>query len=205
MATQSKIEGRLNRGVRELQMLVRFAQLQGIDLRRAKTLVFGCGTGLSFNLMLRNEMRAWATDYARFDFADVDYQDTIYIKSLAPLMRKKFICLDQLPAAEFDMVTMTEVFEHLTRPVDELRNVVAAMRPGGFLIGTTGWVDRMDTDFPLWWYKGAQTHISFLSTKSFAIIAKKLGCLGMLFPSTPHLIGNTNMSSSQCFFVLNKL
>jgi hypothetical protein len=114
MATQSKIEGRLNRGVRELQMLVRFAQLQGIDLRRAKTLVFGCGTGLSFNLMLRNEMRAWATDYARFDFADVDYQDTIYIKSLAPLMRKKFICLDQLPAAEFDMVTMTEVFEHLT-------------------------------------------------------------------------------------------
>lgn len=205
MVTQSKIEGRINRGVRELQMVARFAQLQGIDLRRAKTLVFGCGTGLSFNLMLRNEMRVWATDYARFDFADVDYQDTIYLKSLAPLMRKKFIGLDRLPEAEFDMVAMTEVFEHLTRPIDELRNVVAAMRPGGFLIGTTGWVDRMGTDFPAWWYKGAQTHVSFLSSRSFALIAKALGCLGMLFPSTPQLIGDTNMSASQCVFVLNKL
>jgi SAM-dependent methyltransferase len=205
MATQSKIEGRLNRGVRELQMVARFAQLQGIDLRRAKTLVFGCGTGLSFNLMLRNEMRVWATDYARFDFVNVDYQDTIYLKSLAPLMRKKFIGLNRLPEAEFDMVAMTEVFEHLTRPIDELRNVVAAMRPGGFLIGTTGWVDRMGTDFPTWWYKGAQTHVSFLSTRSFALIAQALGCLGMLFPSTPQLIGDTDMSASQCVFVLNKL
>jgi SAM-dependent methyltransferase len=186
-------------------MVVRFARLQGIDLRRAKTLVFGCGTGLSFNLMLRNEIRVWATDYARFGFADVDYQDALYLKSLVPLMRKKFIRLDQLPAAEFDMVTMTEVFEHLTRPVDELRNVVAAMRPGGFLMGITGWVDKMDTDFSHWWYKGAQTHISFLSTKSFALLARELGCFGMLFPSTPHLIGDTNMSSSQCVFVLNKL
>jgi hypothetical protein len=62
----------------------------------------------------------------------------------------------------------------------------------------------MDTDFPRWWHKGAQTHISSPSTKSLAIIAKEPGCPDMLFPS-PHLIGDNSMSPPQCAFALNTL
>ncbi|SOB59510.1 Methyltransferase domain-containing protein [Pseudodesulfovibrio profundus] len=206
MATQSLLKGRINRGYRETVMVINYAALQHVDVKRAKILVFGCGTGLSMNLMLQHEMRPWATDYAEFDFTNTDYPADMYNPALAPVMRKRFIPLDALPKEEFDIITMTEVFEHFTRPRKEMTAVMSALRPGGFLIGTTGVIDwRENPDFSAWWYKDAQTHVSFLSERSFRQMAKDFGCLGMLYKSSPILIGQTDMSASQCVFVLKKV
>ncbi|MDY7000207.1 MAG: class I SAM-dependent methyltransferase [Thermodesulfobacteriota bacterium] len=205
MTTQSALKGRINRGWRELFMVINFVSLQSLNINTCKILVFGCGTGLSFNLMLQNKLRAWGTDYVLFDFANTDYPQPMYMPSLAPLMRKRFIPLEDLHKDGFDIIAMTEIFEHFTNPVEELGNVVKSLLPDGFIIGTTGLVDKSGDDFSEWWYKGAQTHVSFLSRKSFQLMAAKFGCLGLLFPPSPLLIGEAGMSDSQCVFVLHKV
>lgn len=47
------------------------------------------------------------------------------------------------PAAPFDVVTLWDVIEHLTRPVDVLRGVHAMLRPGGVLAFTTHNLDSL--------------------------------------------------------------
>ncbi len=202
---QEKFKLEVNRGVRELHMVSVLSQMFKIDLQTAKILVFGCGIGLSFNLLMQNKLRVWATDYAAFDFRGTGYAANVFAHNLTPLMNKRFYQLDDAPKNEFELITMTEVFEHFTDPVAELGGVVSRLKVGGRIVGTTGMVDWRNEDFSEWWYNVPQSHISFLSQKSFQIIMAKLGCIGMVFPSTPQVVGEGRLSDSQCVFVVQRV
>ncbi|MGL1862501.1 MAG: class I SAM-dependent methyltransferase [Pseudodesulfovibrio sp.] len=195
----------INRGIRELHMVGAVARLLKIDLSTAKILVFGCGLGLSFNLLMQNKLRVWATDYAAYDYRCTGYAHDVFVHKLAPLMTKRFIPLAEVPEGEFELITMTEVFEHFTDPVSELGGVVEKLSVGGCIVGTTGLVDWKQEEFSEWWYKTPQSHITFLSKKSFQIILEKLGCVGMIFPGGPPVLGERTMSDSQCVFIIQKV
>ncbi len=99
---------------------------------------------------------------------------------------------------------MTEVFEHFLDPVAEMKRLASLLRPGGIVIGTTGWVDRVAGPLKDWWYVKCLTHTTFLSSEAFRRICMEAGCLGTLYPASPAVIGNTNMSDQQCLFVMQR-
>ncbi len=73
---------------------------------------------------------------------------------------------------KFDLITMTEVIEHLKGPMFELERLVSILNTGGFLVVMTSFYCE-DIDFKNWWYKNDFTHIAFYSHQTFEYIAKK--------------------------------
>lgn len=79
----------------------------------------------------------------------------------------------QAPVTGWTFVTMSEVFEHLSAPLDELRRWRDALAPGGWLVVGTGLFDE-DESFPSWWYARDATHLVFARPRSFAWLATQL-------------------------------
>ncbi len=62
----------------------------------------------------------------------------------------------------FDVITLTEVLEHLSGPGEEIARLDGALRPGGSIAVMMRLLDESD-DFSNWHYKNDPTHISFFS------------------------------------------
>lgn len=75
----------------------------------------------------------------------------------------------------YDLITSTEVFEHLSKPLEVLALLVQHLQPHGYLALMTKFPPKDDTEFLAWWYRRDPTHISFFTPKSFEIMAKKVG------------------------------
>jgi SAM-dependent methyltransferase len=78
----------------------------------------------------------------------------------------------------FGTITMIDVIEHLTRPMDALRRLAAALVEGGRLVIFTG-----DTEALSWrisgtsyWYSAIPEHVTFFSQSWFRWAAPRLGC-----------------------------
>lgn len=78
------------------------------------------------------------------------------------------------PVAFWDFITLSEVFEHLSTPLDELIRWRDALRPGGWLVLGTGLLER-DEAFPGWWYARDATHLIFARPLTFEWLAARLG------------------------------
>lgn len=194
----------VNRAVRELTMVDAFLRLHGLP-RSAKILVFGCGSGLSYNYLLASGFNALATDLTlQFEAAAEAFANHGFRRDLLPEMLRRFRRLEDLAPASLDLITMTEVFEHLPDPVDMMRRLAALLRPGGLVVGTTGWVDRVQGELRDWWYLKCLSHATFLSSEGFRRLCAKTGCLGTLYPKTPLLLGDTGMSDTQCIFAMQR-
>lgn len=112
----------------------------------ARGLDFGSGPGPTLSVMLE----------------EAGYSLTLYDKFYAPD-----------PSAfdrSYDFVTSTETFEHLDAPAATLEQLLACLRPGGWLIVMT----KRPGDqamFARWHYTADPTHISFFSEATFRWIA----------------------------------
>ena len=73
----------------------------------------------------------------------------------------------------YDLITSTEVFEHLSKPLDILEMLVEHINPNGYLVLMTKFPPKDDQTFLNWWYRRDPTHISFFTPKSFEIMAEK--------------------------------
>ncbi|MGE4291299.1 MAG: methyltransferase domain-containing protein [Desulfovibrio sp.] len=125
-------------------------------------------------------------------------------KELLPEMIRRFRPPDRVTPESMDMVTMTEVFEHLLAPVGVMRQVAGMLRPGAVAMGTTGWVDKVEGSPKDWWYLKCLSHATFLSAEGFRRICAEAGCLGTMYPNTALLKGSTGMSKTQCIFAMQK-
>ena len=76
---------------------------------------------------------------------------------------------------QYDLITSTEVFEHLKEPQSILTELTASLNTDGYLILMTKFPPNDDEDFLDWWYRRDITHISFFTPKSFEIMANKIG------------------------------
>lgn len=74
----------------------------------------------------------------------------------------------------YDLITSTEVIEHLASPMAVLLELKALLHEGGYLALMTQFHPRNREAFCTWWYPRDPTHIGFFTPKTFEIIGKKL-------------------------------
>jgi len=76
---------------------------------------------------------------------------------------------------KYDLITSTEVFEHLKNPIEILEMLVEHTSNNGYIVLMTKFPPKDDKEFLAWWYRRDPTHISFFTPKSFEIMAEKVG------------------------------
>ena len=76
---------------------------------------------------------------------------------------------------KYDLITSTEVFEHLSKPFEVLKILVQHCNDNGYIALMTKFPPKDDKEFLAWWYRRDPTHISFFTPKSFEIMAEKVG------------------------------
>ena len=104
---------------------------------------------------------------------------------LAELLHRKGIKVDKYDiyfypkevykGKKYDLITSTEVFEHIKEPINSLKLLAQHINIGGYIILMTKFPPSDEEDFLNWWYRRDVTHISFFTPRSFEIMAKEAG------------------------------
>jgi SAM-dependent methyltransferase len=88
--------------------------------------------------------------------------------------------IESLPDTEqqFGAITLVDVMEHLTRPLDALHKLAGLLKPGGQLVIFTGNTAAWSWRFAglHYWYSAMPEHVAFFSPKWFAWATPKLRC-----------------------------
>ncbi len=74
----------------------------------------------------------------------------------------------------FDLITSTEVFEHLTDPIFEIERLSKMLKEGGILSVMTSLRPEEDEEFLTWWYRRDKTHIAFFTEKAMQALIETL-------------------------------
>ncbi|TQV87956.1 class I SAM-dependent methyltransferase [Aliikangiella coralliicola] len=115
----------------------------------ATGLDFGCGPGPTISEMAKEQ---------GFEVQNYD----LYYFNQPELLEKRY-----------DFVTMTEVIEHIAKPMPVLTKLNSLLNPSGILAVMTKRVQTPEA-FKSWHYKNDPTHICFYSTRTFEWISKKM-------------------------------
>ena len=75
---------------------------------------------------------------------------------------------------QYEMITLTEVIEHIQHPIENLKPLKNCLNPNGLLAIMTRIHPGVD-NFEKWWYRNDNTHISFYSLKTAQVLATLLG------------------------------
>jgi 2-polyprenyl-3-methyl-5-hydroxy-6-metoxy-1,4-benzoquinol methylase len=104
---------------------------------------------------------------------------------LSEVLKKRHInvdCYDKFyqPAEIFqhktyDLITSTEVFEHLEAPLETLTDLSTHVKSGGIVALMTLFHANDHRQFLEWWYKRDKTHITFFTPKTIRVMAEKSG------------------------------
>ncbi|MCW4149203.1 class I SAM-dependent methyltransferase [Halomonas sp. 18H] len=116
----------------------------------ARGLDFGCGPGPTLSLMLEEAGHRMAL-YDPFYATD-----------------------DAVWQCQYDVITATEVFEHLAHPGAEIERLVAHLDAGGWLGVMTKRV-RSREAFASWHYIRDPTHVAFFADATFAWLGQRFG------------------------------
>lgn len=108
---------------------------------------FGCGPGPVLAVLLR-QMGITTDIYDPYFFPDKSYQ-----------------------ARQYDLITATEVLEHLRQPGKTLQLLVSLLKDGGILAIMTHF-HRGCQDFSDWWYRHDPTHVCFYSHQTMHWLAR---------------------------------
>ncbi len=74
----------------------------------------------------------------------------------------------------YDLITSTEVFEHLSDPLFETKRLSRMLKEGGVLSVMTSFRPKRDEDFLKWWYRRDKTHIGFFTPQAMKALVKNL-------------------------------
>jgi hypothetical protein len=73
----------------------------------------------------------------------------------------------------YDLITSTEVFEHLSNPLTTFKTLAKMLNKDGILAIMTSFHPKDDETFLSWWYRRDPTHISFYTDKTFEYLTKE--------------------------------
>lgn len=76
---------------------------------------------------------------------------------------------------QYDLITSTEVFEHLQNPKEVLNLLKMHLKPNGIIAIMTLFHTNKQEDFLKWWYRRDPTHITFFTPKTFEVLAYECG------------------------------
>jgi SAM-dependent methyltransferase len=77
--------------------------------------------------------------------------------------------------ATYDIITCTEVIEHLIDPYSVFQRFSRLLHPGGYLAIMTRFHPENERDFLQWFYPRDITHIGFFAEQTFAYLAQTFG------------------------------
>jgi len=124
---------------------------QNLDKNATNALDFGSGPGPVLAQILENRS------------LHVDIYDKFY-QPKKPYKNKKY-----------DLITSTEVFEHLQDPLKILKLLKRHLEKGGQIAIMTLFHDNNEESFWKWWYRRDPTHILFYTPKTFEVMADMCG------------------------------
>ena len=75
---------------------------------------------------------------------------------------------------KYDLITSTEVIEHLKNPLEILELFLDHLNDGGYILLMTNFLPNSEDKFLDWWYIRDETHIGFFSLKTFSLLEEKL-------------------------------
>ncbi|HHY36918.1 MAG TPA: class I SAM-dependent methyltransferase [Firmicutes bacterium] len=75
------------------------------------------------------------------------------------------------PGKQYDLITCTEVLEHVRRPREVWQFFSRRLRPGGILAAMTAFRPPRE-EFARWWYRQDFTHVCFYSRETFFWLAR---------------------------------
>ena len=75
---------------------------------------------------------------------------------------------------KYDLITATEVFEHLKDPMATLKLLKSHLNENGILAMMTLFHSNNKAEFLKWWYRRDSTHIAFFTHKTFKVMADLL-------------------------------
>ncbi len=73
----------------------------------------------------------------------------------------------------YDLITSTEVIEHISDPLALFSFFSTHLKPGGYLALMTQFHDNTQEGFLKWWYRKDPTHITFYRPHTFKVLAEK--------------------------------
>lgn len=76
---------------------------------------------------------------------------------------------------KYDLITSTEVIEHIQNPLEVFEVFSKHIKKGGYLALMTQFHKNEEEDFKKWWYKNDPTHICFFRPHTFEVLAKISG------------------------------
>lgn len=82
---------------------------------------------------------------------------------------------DEVLDAPYDLITSTEVLEHIFDPHAMFSRLKRSLKPQGILAIMTHFVPTHDHDYLNWWYRRDETHVVFYHEESFESLAKHYG------------------------------
>ncbi len=139
------------------------AEIEGQRIFGAsKALDFGCGPGTVLMDLLKQ--KSW--------------QVTAY----DPLFRPHENVLTQ----EYDLVTCTEVWEHLHEPTQVFKLLQSLLAPGALLAVMTS-APPESNEFASWQYRRDLTHVGFFSAAAMKFIAAKYNW-SLIFAKSPYWV-----------------
>jgi len=80
-----------------------------------------------------------------------------------------------LIAHHYDVITCTEVLEHVFDPHAIFQQFQTLCRPGGFVAIMTLFVPERNEDYLTWWYRRDETHVGFYHPLSLSTLAAHHG------------------------------
>jgi len=76
---------------------------------------------------------------------------------------------------QYNLITSTEVIEHIENPLEVFELFSKHIKKGGYLALMTQFHKNEQVNFKKWWYKNDPTHICFFRPKTFEVLAEKNG------------------------------
>lgn len=76
---------------------------------------------------------------------------------------------------QYDLITSTEVVEHLEEPVEYFKLFHTLLKPGGHLAVMTQFHPNDVGRFENWHYRRDDSHVSFFTPKTMSIISEQVG------------------------------
>jgi len=76
---------------------------------------------------------------------------------------------------KYDLITSTEVLEHIDNPKEVFDFFAQHLKKDGYLAIMTQFHKNEEEDFKKWWYKNDPTHICFFRPHTFELLADKFG------------------------------
>lgn len=135
---------------------------QSVD-ENTRWLDFGCGAG-GLVMWLQKKVGCQVVGFDEGAIAQLARKKGIPILNRDELLRHK---------GAFDVVTAIEVMEHVTEPLETLKQIRSLMKPGGIFFFTTGNAQKFKRGIINWSYVVPEVHISFYEpeTMEYALTA----------------------------------